>query len=194
MAYQLRFESNAFEADSMIGKALDGLMTFSRNAQRMAGAKVRADEVNRLMTLRGVCQRTFEGAMDWADKDFDQQMASEKWPLTEGWPNTTRRRNGEVVSSPRDIIDTGALLQSKRRDPTPMHLPANSRTGDWRNAGWIFFPTIGRCLIPAARDSICSWCQPPSICTAKCTGPESKQEYPFIWKNRRPSITANWRK
>lgn len=117
MAYQLRFESNAFEADSMIGKALDGLMSLSRNAQRMAGAKVRADEVNRLMTLRGVCQRTFERSMDWADKDFDQQMASNKWPLTEAWPNTTRRKNGEVVDSPRDIIDTGALLQSKRRDP-----------------------------------------------------------------------------
>jgi len=116
MAYQLRFESNAFEADSMIGKALDGLMAFSRNAQRMAGAKVRADEVNKLMTLRGVCQRTFEGAMDWADKDFDQQMASEKWPLTEAWPSSTRRKNGEVVGSPRDIIDTGALLQSKKRD------------------------------------------------------------------------------
>jgi hypothetical protein len=117
MAYQLRFESNAFEADSMIGKALDGLMAFSRNAQHMAGAKVRADEVNRLMTLRGVCQRTFETAMDWADKDFDQQMASGKWPLAEDWPNVTRRKNGEVVGSPRDIIDTGALLQSKRRDP-----------------------------------------------------------------------------
>jgi len=117
MAYQLRFESNAFEADSMIGKALDGLMKVSRNARRMAGAKVREDEVNRLMTLRGVCQRTFEMAMDWADADFDQQMASSKWPLTEAWPNTTRRKNGEVVSSPRDIIDTGALLQSKKRDP-----------------------------------------------------------------------------
>jgi len=117
MAYQLRFESNAFEADSMIGKALDGLMKVSRNARRMAGAKVREDEVNKLMTLRGVCQRTFEGAMDWADKDFDQQMASEKWPLTEDWPNITRRKNGEVVGSPRDIIDTGALLQSKKRDP-----------------------------------------------------------------------------
>jgi len=117
MAYQLRFESNAFEADSMIGKALDKLMSLSRNAQRMAGAKVRADEVNKLMVLRGVCQRTFERGMDWADKDFDQQMASSKWPLTESWPNTTRRKNGEVVDSPRDIIDTGALLQSKRRDP-----------------------------------------------------------------------------
>jgi len=117
MAYQLRFESNAFEADSMIGKALDGLMRVSRNARRMAGAKVREDEVNKLMTLRGVCQRTFEGAMDWADKDFDQQMASEKWPLREDWPRITRRKNGEVVGSPRDIIDTGSLLQSKRRDP-----------------------------------------------------------------------------
>ena len=117
MTYQLRFESNALEADNAIGKALDKLVELSRNERRMSGAKVREDEVNKLMTLRGVCQRTFEGAMDWADKDFDQQMASEKWPLTEDWPNITRRKNGEVVGSPRDIIDTGALLQSKKRDP-----------------------------------------------------------------------------
>ena len=116
MAYQLRFESNAFKADSMIGKALDGLMALSRDARRFSKARVREDEVNKLITLRGVCQRTFEGAMDWADKDFDQQMASEKWPLSGDWPNTTRRKNGEVVGSPRDIIDTGALLQSKQRE------------------------------------------------------------------------------
>ena len=112
MAYQLRFESNAFQADSIIGKALDSLMSLSRNVQRTAGIKVRVDEVNKLITLRGVCQRTFDRAMDWADADFDQQMASEKWQWNE---NTTRRKNGETVGSPRDIIDTGALLQSKER-------------------------------------------------------------------------------
>ena len=115
MTYQLRFESNALEADNAIGKALDKLVELSRNARRMSGAKVREDEVNKLMTLRGVCQRTFERAMDWADADFDQQMASETWQWTEGVQ--TRRKNGQVVRSPRDIIDTGALLNSKKRDP-----------------------------------------------------------------------------
>lgn len=31
------------------------------------------------------------------------------------WPRTTVRRNGQVVSSPRDIVDTGALRASQQR-------------------------------------------------------------------------------
>jgi hypothetical protein len=112
MAYQLRFESNAFEADSMIGKALDALTMLSRKAQKISGVRVRAEEVNKFKTLRGVCHRTFEQAMDWADKDFDQEMVSIKWD----WPRSTDRKNGEKVSSPRDIVDTGTLLSSKRRE------------------------------------------------------------------------------
>lgn len=112
MAYQLRFESNAFRADSAIGRLLDGLSALSRNVRRFAGAQVTEYSGNELRQLRGINGRTFERAMDWADADFDQQMASEKWD----WPNETRRKNGQIVNSPRDIIDTGALLQSKRRE------------------------------------------------------------------------------
>jgi hypothetical protein len=50
--------------------------------------------------------------MDWADNDFDQQMASEKWRWNN---NQTRRKNGQIAGNPRDIIDTGDLLQSKER-------------------------------------------------------------------------------
>ena len=116
MAYQLRFESNAFKADSVIGKLLDGLSALSKNVKKITGLKVVEYQGNELRQLRGINSRTFQRAMDWADKDFDQQMASEKWPLSGDWPNTTRRKNGEVVGSPRDIIDTGALLQSKQRE------------------------------------------------------------------------------
>lgn len=116
MAYQLRFESNAFRADSAIGKLLDGLSALSKNVKKFTGLKATEYQGNELRQLRGINSRTFERAMDWADKDFDQQMASEKWPLSGDWPNTTRRKNGEVVGSPRDIIDTGALLQSKQRE------------------------------------------------------------------------------
>jgi hypothetical protein len=112
MAYQLRFESNAFRADSAIGRLLDGLSALSRNVRRFTGAQVTEYGGNELRQLRGINGRTFERAMDWADADFDQQMASEKWD----WPNETRRKNGQIVNSPRDIIDTGALLQSKRRE------------------------------------------------------------------------------
>lgn len=116
MAYQLRIESNAFEADSIIGKMLDVLSATATNAKRLAGANVRQDEVNKLVKLRGINTRVFERVMDWADADFDQQMSSEKW----GWKGAegrTRRKNGQVVSEPRDIIDTGDLLRSKKRQP-----------------------------------------------------------------------------
>ena len=116
MAYQLRFESNAFRADSAIGKLLDGLSALSKNVKKFTGLKVTEYQGNELRQLRGINSRTFERAMDWADKDFDQQMGSEKWPLSGDWPNTTRRKNGQIVDSPRDIVDTGALLQSKRRE------------------------------------------------------------------------------
>lgn len=112
MAYQLRFESNAFRADSAIGRLLDGLSAFSRGARRAVGIELKEYGGNELRQLRGINGRVFERAMDWADADFDQQMASEKWD----WPNETRRKNGQVVGGRRDIIDTGALLQSKRRE------------------------------------------------------------------------------
>lgn len=112
MAYQLRFESNAFKADSAIGRLLDGLSALSRGARRAVGARVQEFEGNELRQLRGINQRTFERAMDWADQDFDQQMISEKWRWNE---NQTRRKNGEIVGSPRDIVDTSDLLQSKQR-------------------------------------------------------------------------------
>jgi len=114
MTYQVRFESNAFEADSLIGKALDKLMALAQQAQRVAGARVRADDVDKLMTLRGVSQRSFERAMDWADADFDLQMTTSQWKW-KGAEGETRRKNGQVVTEPRDIVDTGALLQSKER-------------------------------------------------------------------------------
>lgn len=116
MAYQLRFESNAFKADSAIGKLLDGLSALSKGARRAVGMRVQEFEGNELRRLRGINQRTFQLAMDWADQDFDQQMASEKWQWENSDPqNRTRRKNGQIVGSPRDIIDTGDLLQSKRR-------------------------------------------------------------------------------
>lgn len=115
MAYQLRFESNAFQADNAIGKALDALQQTINEAKKIAGIRIREQEVNRLVKLRGVSQRVFARGMDWADSDFDKQMTDEKW----GWKGAeweTRRKNGQVVTEPRDIVDTSALLNSKKRD------------------------------------------------------------------------------
>lgn len=116
MTYQLRFESNALEADSMIGKALDELEKLTKKVRRSAGMKLREDQADKIVKLRGICQNTFARSMDWADKDFDQQMVSEKWSWQNNDPeNKTYRKNGEIVTTPRDIVDTGDLLQSKTR-------------------------------------------------------------------------------
>ncbi|MFZ9998766.1 MAG: hypothetical protein ACO3HP_03920 [Candidatus Nanopelagicaceae bacterium] len=114
MTYQLRFESNAFKADSAIGKALDALQRTINGAKKVAGVRVREEEVNRLVKLRGINQRVFARAMDWADNDFDQQISSEKWNW-KGADFETKRKNGQTVTEPRDIIDTSALLNSKQR-------------------------------------------------------------------------------
>lgn len=113
MAYQVRFESNAFDADNKIGQLLDVLAATAKQVQKAAGVQLRQDEVNKLLVLRGISLRTFERSMDWADADFDQQMIRGDWKWTE---KKTKRKNGEIAGNPRDIIDTGALMQSKKRD------------------------------------------------------------------------------
>lgn len=42
----------------------------------------------------------------------DSEIAAVKWD----WPNRTFRQNGQVVDSPRDIIDTGYLRDSYQLD------------------------------------------------------------------------------
>jgi hypothetical protein len=48
-------------------------------------------------------------------KALDQQLKEEIRTEQFSWPGETRRRNGETVTSPRDIVDTGAFLRSQRR-------------------------------------------------------------------------------
>jgi hypothetical protein len=43
---------------------------------------------------------------------FKEEIKSPQFP----WPGLTRRKNGTVVGSPRDIVDTGAFLASQRRE------------------------------------------------------------------------------
>ncbi len=45
------------------------------------------------------------------DKELKDQIRTERY----SWPGETRRRNGETVGSPRNIVDTGAFLRSQRR-------------------------------------------------------------------------------
>lgn len=46
------------------------------------------------------------------DQELKEQIQLPQFP----WPNTTRRRSGRVVGSPRDIVDLGGFLRSQRRD------------------------------------------------------------------------------
>ena len=115
MAYTLRFESNAMQQDNRIRQFLEQLAVFGRNVRRIARAEVEEARINELRQFYGISQRTFSQAMDWADSDFDQQITDVQWDW-KGEEGKTRRRNGQVVDEPRDIVDTGALLRSKQRN------------------------------------------------------------------------------
>jgi hypothetical protein len=114
MAYTVRFESNAFQADSAIANMLKAFNSLKRSTQRLAGIRTQEFEGNRLARLHGVNQRTLQEAMDWADADFDAQMTIAQWDW-KGPNGQTRRRNGQVVTEPRSIVDTGGLMASKQR-------------------------------------------------------------------------------
>jgi hypothetical protein len=47
---------------------------------------------------------------------MDKQLKEEIQTVQFDWPRKTRRRNGTVVGSPRDIVDTGNFLRSQRRN------------------------------------------------------------------------------
>jgi len=114
MSYTLRFTSNAYQADSAIGKMLGVLDKLKKQAKGALKIKNETFEGNRWEDLYGISQRTFERAMDWADVDLDQQMGAVKWKW-KGSEYETARENGQFVKEPRDIIDMGELLQGKQR-------------------------------------------------------------------------------
>lgn len=67
---------------------------------------------NNLVKLEGAFGRVFERAMDWANEDFRREIEAVKWR----WPRKTRRSDGSFVESPRDIVDTGGLRDSQKRE------------------------------------------------------------------------------
>lgn len=114
MSYTLRIESNAYEADGGIAKVLNALQALKKSARGVLGVTSEEFQGNQLRELYGVNQRVFERAMDWADQDFDRQIEGEFWAW-KGPDGRTRRKNGQVVTELRDIVDTGELLRSKQR-------------------------------------------------------------------------------
>lgn len=61
--------------------------------------------------LTGTMRRAFLRASATTEKEFRAELTSSKW----AWPRLTRRSRGQLVFSPRDINDTGALLRSYRQ-------------------------------------------------------------------------------
>lgn len=114
MGYTVRFESSAFQADSNIRKLIDFTSGLKRQLGAIAGVKVEDRDIDKLRKLYGVNERVFIEAMNWADQDFDQQITNSQWQW-KGADGITRRKNGQIVTEPRDIVDTGALLSSKER-------------------------------------------------------------------------------
>lgn len=47
---------------------------------------------------------------------LDKQLKDEIQTAQFSWPRQTRRRNGSLAGSPRDIVDLGGFLRSQRRD------------------------------------------------------------------------------
>ncbi len=60
-------------------------------------------------------RRVTEILTDYA-KALDDQLKEEIKAPQFSWPGPTRRKNGTLVTSPRDIVDTGAFLRSQRRE------------------------------------------------------------------------------
>lgn len=68
-------------------------------------------------------------------KALDQQLKEEIKAEQFSWPGATRRRNGSTVTSPRDIVDTGAFLRSQRR----RRINLTTIRFDWGGSGGVTY-------------------------------------------------------
>ncbi len=77
-------------------------------------------EINARLTLKGwdtaqLAARVPQIIRAYGDV-MDTQLKEEIKAVQFDWPRQTRRRNGSIVGSPRDIVDTGNFLRSQRRE------------------------------------------------------------------------------
>ena len=70
---------------------------------------------------------SFEATVDAYADQCREEIESEKWD----WPRTTHRKNGEVVDSPRSIVDEGDLRDSQQ---DPVYLDKNTAVIEWTAA------------------------------------------------------------
>lgn len=71
-------------------------------------------------------------------KVMDQQLKEEIKTVQFSWPGETRRRNGDLAGSPRDIVDTGAFLRSQRR----RRINATTLRFTWGGSGGVTYAGI----------------------------------------------------
>nr|WP_290224193.1 hypothetical protein [Trichocoleus desertorum] len=77
-----------------------------------------------LSKLNGAIAESFEATVDAYAEQCQIEITSDKWD----WPRTTHRQNGEVVESPRSIVDTGELRDSQQE---PEYLDENTAVIEW---------------------------------------------------------------
>ncbi len=79
-------------------------------------------QVNTQVIERAVSKALHETAVDVIDPALKSAITDRVW----SWPNVTLRRNGQRVSSPRNIVDLGEL-----RDSQQMSLRGNGAYWEW---------------------------------------------------------------
>ncbi len=70
--------------------------------------KIRVNQAQ-LNKIKSAIAASFDATVEAQSQAFDEAITAEEYP----WPRETRRRNRDIVGSPRDIVDTGKLLDSK---------------------------------------------------------------------------------
>jgi hypothetical protein len=89
-------------------------------------------------------------------KALDQQLKEEIKTEQFSWPGETRRRNGSTVTSPRDIVDTGAFLRSQRR----RRINLTTIRFDWGGSGGVTYAGAIYQGIPSRKYPARDWIKP----------------------------------
>ena len=89
-------------------------------------------------------------------KALDQQLKEEIKTEQFSWPGETRRRNGSTVTSPRDIVDTGAFLRSQRR----RRINLTTIRFDWGGSGGVTYAGAIYQGIPGRNYPARDWIKP----------------------------------
>ena len=89
-------------------------------------------------------------------KALDQQLKEEIKTEQFSWPGETSRRNGSTVTSPRDIVDTGAFLRSQRR----RRINLSTIRFDWGGSGGVTYAGYIYQGIPGRNYPARDWIKP----------------------------------